>query len=330
MGVVKMKILNYFSYNLKKLAEQYSQKKIAEDTNVSPASINNYINKDSEPSIYFLMQLKNAYGINIDDFLFRPMEQREKSINLPNDYERFVGNYMFYHYDTSPSKGSASTYANNTLNYGVCTIYVSGDELKTKTIFLSKRKEAEELHEKLNKMESLDMVLDVFNAQGKHMYEGDFSYTSTQLFLSLTNNEKNDRTLLIFNNPPSIKEYIGGIGTVNTVSRGREHMPCVQFILMTRDILSISDGEIYNILALGDTEVNLSVETDELIKLFKTLYEDNEFANSLSEDHKKNLVENTLGNLLGETIEANMFRFAKVSSIDDDNYYRMIKRNRDV
>ena len=68
-----MKNANYFSSNLRRLAEEYSQKKIAEDTKVSPASINNYINKDSEPSIYFLMALKKAYGINIDDFLFKPL-----------------------------------------------------------------------------------------------------------------------------------------------------------------------------------------------------------------------------------------------------------------
>ncbi len=325
-----MKVQNYFSVNLKKLAERYSQKKIAEDTRVSPASINNYINKDSEPSIYFLMQLKSAYGINVDDFLFKPLEKAGKSSDLPVDYERFLGNYMLYHYDTSPSKGEASTYANNTLNYGVTTLYLNGDEIKSKTLFMSNRKEAEEILETLNTQEKLNNVLEFYDAHEKYKYEGDFSYSNSQLFLSLSNAEKNDKSLLIFNNPPSIKDYLGGIGTVNTVSRGREHMPCVQYILMTRDILSISDGEIYNLLALDLPDVNLSVETDELIKLFKTLYGDNEVATTLAEDHKKNIIENTLSNLLSESIEANAFRFAKVSSNDDDKYYRMIKRNRDV
>ena len=38
---------NYFVHNLKTLSEQYSQKQLAQDTQVSPASINNYLNKDS-------------------------------------------------------------------------------------------------------------------------------------------------------------------------------------------------------------------------------------------------------------------------------------------
>jgi len=326
-----MKIANYFSANLKKLAEIYSQKKIAEDTKVSPASINNYINKDSEPSIYFLMGLKQAYGINIDDFLFKPLDSKQRAEHLPDGYERFLGNYMLYHYDTSASKGQASTYAKNTLNYGVVSIYVgSGEELKVKSVFISNRLEAENILKNLNNMTNLNDVIDFYDKQGKYMYEGDFSFTNTQLFLSLVNNEKSDKSLLIFNNPPSVKEYIGGIGTVNTVSRGREHMPCIQYLLITRDILSVPDGEIYNLLALDEPDIDLSVEADELIKLFRTLYKESELSNTLTEEHKKTLIEHSLENLLNESLEANAFRFAKVSSVDDDNYYRIIKRSKDV
>jgi len=326
-----MKVLNYFSQNLKKLAEMYSQKKIAEDTKVSPASINNYINKDSEPSIYFLMGLKQAYGIDIDDFLFKPLTAAEKQEALPDDYERFVGNYMLYHYDTSAYKGRVSTYAKNTLSYGIVSVFVDKDEgLIAKSLFIANRREAENTLRKLNEFKTKQELIEFYDSQEKYKYEGSFVYSNTQVFMYLVNHEKNDRSLTILNNPPSVKEYIGGIGTVNSVSRGREHMPCIQHVLLTRNIMSIPDGEIYNLLALGDPDINLSVETDELIKLFKTLYSDNDFANSLSEENKRLLIHDSVKNMMSESLEANAFRFAKVSSVDDDRYYRIIKRGNDV
>ena len=56
--------------NLKKLTKQYTQQYIADKTGFSQSSINNYLTKNSEPSIQFLIALKDAFGISVDDFLF--------------------------------------------------------------------------------------------------------------------------------------------------------------------------------------------------------------------------------------------------------------------
>ena len=80
--------------NLKVLASKYTQKYIAEQTGFSQSSINNYLSKSSEPSIQFLIALKNAFGICIDEFLFSDIDtSREVS------YDRFVGNYIVYYYN---------------------------------------------------------------------------------------------------------------------------------------------------------------------------------------------------------------------------------------
>ena len=49
------------------------------------------------------------------------------------------------------------------------------------------------------------------------------------------NSNKDDEVYFIFNNPPSVEKYIGGLGTINSVSRGREHNPCVQFIILSKN-----------------------------------------------------------------------------------------------
>ena len=79
---------NNFQNNLKKLAGRFSQKYIAEKTGFSQSSINNYLTKNSEPSIQFLVALKDAFGICVDDFLFSDYVS-ENYVS----YEKFLGNY---------------------------------------------------------------------------------------------------------------------------------------------------------------------------------------------------------------------------------------------
>ena len=66
--------MSNFQKNLKVLANKYTQKYIAEKTGFSQSSINNYLAKSCEPSIQFLIALKNEFGICIDDFLFSEIE----------------------------------------------------------------------------------------------------------------------------------------------------------------------------------------------------------------------------------------------------------------
>lgn len=71
-------LMSMFQENLKKLAGQYSQKYIAHRTGFSQSSINNYLSKSSEPSIQFLIALKEAFGISVDDFLFSSFDAKEQ------------------------------------------------------------------------------------------------------------------------------------------------------------------------------------------------------------------------------------------------------------
>src|SRR5690554_692377 len=101
---------NYFSENLKSLAKLYTQKDIAIKTKASPASITNYINGQTEPSLPFIMALKQSFDINIDDFLFKPIDFAMVDGFTNSKFNRFSGNYIFYYYDTSAYKGSANLY----------------------------------------------------------------------------------------------------------------------------------------------------------------------------------------------------------------------------
>lgn len=314
-----------FKSNLKKLADKYSQRYIAERTGFSQASINNYLTKDSEPSIQFLIAINKAFGIGVDDFLFSNYEEM-----ATEDKTKFVGNYIVYYYNNSSYKGEIHTNLKNTLNYGVISIIKRNAKDRNVIVFgafFKDRNNAVSLLESCNKCSNFDEYKNLYLDNLNH-YEGDMNSNEHNIFISFSNKYKDDKVSFIFNNPPSNNCYIGGIGTVNSVSRGREHNPCVQFAIISKKLIDRPDGEIYNSLCLGYTEVDFTTPVSELVLLFKRLYmEKNELSANLSNEQKESIVENKLKYYFNEIAEANMFRFSKISNQEDDIVYRMLKEN---
>jgi len=318
-------VTNFFKNNLRKLADKYSQKYIADKTGFSQSSINNYLSKNSEPSIQFLIALKDAFGIDIDGFLFSNYEESEIA-----DADRYVGNYLVYYYNNSAYKGEIHTNIKNTLNYGVLSV-IKKNEIDKNVIvygsFYKDRVEAVKTLKSANENFSYESIYQLHSGK-KNFYDGSIRSNLNNLFISLSNKNKDDEVYFIFNNPPSNADYIGGLGTINSVCRGREHNPCVQFAIMSRKLINRPDGEIYNSLSLGYTDVDFNTPVNELVELFKRLYvENNELSNNLTEDQKESIIENKLKYYFNEIVDANMFRFAKITNHEDDVVYRILKES---
>ncbi|MBO5884313.1 MAG: helix-turn-helix transcriptional regulator [Clostridia bacterium] len=320
--------MDIFLINLKNLANIYTQKDIAEKTGFSASSIANYLSGKSQPSALFLLQLKKHYKIDIDQFLTTEIDVsnfNSKPSEASN--KKYVGNYIVYYYNSSAYKGKVGSYNYDVLTFGIITVvddidFSSNKGIKSYGLFMLKRDQAEEYFNTLNSFEGDVKKIAEFYSSFENYYWGNLEQNSAQLFISLKNNT--DKCMIILNNPPSTKKYIGGLGTVNSISRGREHVPCIQYILLSRAMFTIPDGEIYNILSLGLTEINIKNETNELINLIKKLYL-NKTESGLTEYQQRHIVEDSIKNIIFDTIDSNMFRFAKVSNVEDDNYYRLIK-----
>ena len=319
--------MDIFINNLKHLAKLYSQHDIAEKTGFSSGSIANYINGKSLPSAQFLLALKRAYKIDIDQFLTTNMD--DTSFNLVKDisYKKYFGTYIVYYYNSSAYKGKVGSYNYDILTFGIISIVDDVDisspkGVKAYGLFMVDRQKAEEYFKTLSSFDGDVKKIADFYARFPNYYWGSLDQNPQQIFVSLNNN--NDKCMIILNNPPTQSHYIGGLGTVNSISRGREHIPCVQYILVASKILKIPDGEIYNLLALGISDFNIKNEVNELINLFKRLYS-NQKDSGLSEYQQKKIIEDSVKNIISNCIESNMFRFAKVSNFEDDNYYRLIK-----
>ena len=321
-------IMSNFQKNLKVLANKYTQKHIADCTGFSQSSINNYITKSSEPSIQFLIALKNAFGICIDDFLFADISAEETV-----SYDRFVGNYIVYYYNNNSYKGEVHTNLSSTLNYGVISIVKEHNLDKNVAVygtFMKDKTEATRLLRQLNSYNSGKELIESYKANNSY-YKGDIKTTGQSIFIDLYNAFNGDQCYMIFNNPPSTQNYIGGVGTVNTIARGREHNPCVQFIIISKFLIDKPDGEIYQCLKFDDVNVNLDYAVKDLIALFKRLFvEKNEISSALSENQKIAILQNKLEYHFDDILESNIFRFAKISNKEDDMIYKLIKEGIDV
>lgn len=319
---------NKFQENLKKLSKIYTQKELALKTGFSQSSINNYLSKTSEPSMSFLIALKDALGINIDDFLFEDFEIENKTSN-----DKFIGNYMVYYYNNNSYKGEVHNSLKNVLNYGIISIVKEKEfdnKVQVVASFSSDRWAIVKRLKELNNLQKLEEITQKHSEYG-NIYYGDISNNEQSIFINISNNNIGDKASIILNNPPSKNiEYLGGVGTINTIARGREHNPCVQYIIISKKILDMPEGEIYKSLKLDNYKIDMDEACVDMLGLLKNIYLDNsEIAMSLTDDQKQAIIKNKLEYHFQNILDANMFRFAKISNKEDDYIYKLIKEGVD-
>lgn len=317
---------NFFNQNLQNLSKFHTQKVIADKTGFSQSSINNYIAGTSEPSIKFLIKLKEAFDINIEEFLFSYIDYKNTMQRL--NINRFTGNYICYYYNNSAYKGDIHN-SISALNYGVISIVNIGGNALVYGTFTKNKKNAIKSLETLNRFSSNEEIIDFHNS-AENVYAGKLNSTNENIFIELECKEKEDKVFMILKNPPSSASYIGGIATMNSVARGREHNPCVQYILTSKKVVNQPDGEIYNLLSMGNVDVDLTNVAVEIVELFKNLYIVNsQLSTALDENQKINLIENKLKYHFDIIVEANEFRYGKISNREDDDFYQLIKEEMD-
>ena len=67
------------------------------------------------------------------------------------------------------------------------------------------------------------------------------------------------------------------------------------------------------------------------MNMFKRLYIDkNDISSELDEDQKLAIIKNKLEYHFEQILEANSFRFAKISNREDDSIYKLIKESMSV
>lgn len=337
--------------NLKSLIEQngLTQKELAKKTGFCEAAVCKYFRGNQFPPIDFLFNLKKLYGISIDDFLSRkmiePVENKEElEIRKAHDllerklYEKYCGNYIVYYLDTSNYKGRDSNTPAESLVYGVINIHeveTNLDKPKFESVAffgIDSREEAEKIKESLESLSSLEEIAKYVhsakdNDGQNNIYIGDFEFGAKHAYITLKH-ENIDKALIILYRVDTNKPiYNGGLGVINSGSKGREKMPTAQFMALSRYSLSLSPEEIHHELLLSHPTFKADEEIKNLIAMFKNTYLVNNASSSLFSDYQKELMLKAyLEDNIKKIITRNLDRYAKASERDDSNWYKLIKR----
>lgn len=337
--------------NLKTLIEQngLTQKELAEKVGFCEAAVCKYFRGNQFPPIDFLFNLKKLYGISIDDFLSRkmiePVENKEElemrkahELLERNLYKKYCGNYMVYYLDTSNYKGRDSNTPAESLVYGVINIHEVETNLdkpefeSVAFLGIDSREEAEKIKESLDSLSSMEEIAKyVHNTKGKNgqnnIYTGDFEFGAKHAYITLKH-ENIDKALIILYRVDTNKSvYNGGLGVINSGSKGREKMPTAQFMALSRYSLSLSPEEIHHELLLSHPTFKADEEIKNLIAMFKNTYLTNDSSTSLFSDYQKELMLKAyLEDNIKKIITRNMDRYAKASERDDSNWYKLIKK----
>ncbi len=332
------------SSNLKRLIAQHktTQKELANRLGVAAASMTDYCKGRRVPNVEFFVSLKNLYDISIDDFLTKsinpsastlPVSEAAIDRSMMTTYHKYCGIYFVYYFDTSKYKGRDTQPPKDSVIYGILFIYENPSSLDVSefscaaVLGINDREKAAVLKKTLEGLGDPSKIIDHIGSKFPHTaYYGDFELTQDHAFISMSHTNT-DKALLILhrvdNNKPN---YTGGIGTINSVSKGRERAPVVQFMGVSRYPLSMSVEEIHHSLLLNYPNFKAEKETEEMIRNFKTLYVENEEARKeFSEYQKSIIVQSTLERYIKKSLERNMFRYGKISERDDDEWYHAIK-----
>lgn len=337
--------------NLKTLAEQngLTQKELAEKVGFCEAAVCRYFRGNQFPPIDFLFNLKKLYGISIDDFLSRkmiePVESKEEleirkahELLERNLYKKYCGNYMVYYLDTSNYKGRDSNTPAESLVYGVINIHEVETNLdkpefeSVAFLGIDSREEAEKIKESLDSLTSMVEIAKYVHSSKdndgqNNIYTGDFEFGAKHAYITLKH-ENIDKALIILYRVDTNKPvYNGGLGVINSGSKGREKMPTAQFMALSRYSLSLSPEEIHHELLLSHPTFKADEEIKNLIAMFKNTYLTTDSSTSLFSDYQKELMLKAyLEDNIKKIITRNMDRYAKASERDDSNWYKLIKK----
>ena len=332
------------SSNLKKLIIQNgtTQKELADKLGVAAASMTDYCKGRRIPNVGFFVSLKNLYDISIDDFLTKsinpsaspvPLNKHSFDSNMMDTYQKYCGIYFVYYLDTGKYKGRDTQPPKDSVHFGLLFIYENPSSLDVPEfscaaiLGIKDREKVPYIKKDLEGLGEPSKIIDyIGKTYPNTAYYGDFELSQEHAFISMRHTNT-DKALFIFhrvdNNKPN---YTGGIGTVNSISKGRERAPVIQFIGISRYPLSMSIEEIHHSLLLNYPIFNAESETEEMIRNFKTLYLDSELSGQgFSEYQKSIIVRSTLERYIKKSLERNMFRYGKISERDDDEWYHAIK-----
>ena len=311
------------------------------------------------PAVYpFIANLSNYSGITLDLLLNTRVDFDEgygKNDTLMLDLSSLRGIYYFYYLDSSPYVGHEYEIDSRSLRFGLLLIYydyedaehhallLAGLTRKEMTDTISRYKDRFTLASTFKAGKAHDDLKDhLHEFRGVRIFEGIISSLDKDFVLfdmNCTSVSKDHLTMIFYYQSLNPNSYIGGLGEGLSISRGNESTPCAQLFGTSKYELDVSNEQIVQSLLLPLACPDLSLADEEtlraLVRKLSAYYSQSRNAeNSIvgdhldamfSEDDIRILIASNLRKILIDMVTRNHQRSFKITEIDDNRWYHLIK-----
>ena len=356
--------LRNFHYLLQK--SQKSQAQFCEidlKGHPSPQQLAGYKRKGRDIPYRTMVRIATAFNKTVEEMtgsiLEGPKEGQNAAQTNHAQYEKYCVTFDYAYFDTSAPLGNNRKPTPGALNYAVITICsgvnpVGAIVYHAYGLFHCTEMERTILYGHLN---GLDLSCDAAKVQEaywkaaehkdspeqdpriKYLYEGTFQLEGDMVELSLHQARGSDFVHIMMHNRAATssdgKTFSGGLATMMSVSRGEEHMPCLQAGLLSvpkknpakepdpnkrHAFPYLSKEEVAQMLYLAPPEVNFDNEAKECLKYMKLISsldtEDEDLQYTVEQYFKKKLI---------AVMRKNQLSYFKLSRSMDSEAYQQLK-----
>lgn len=327
-----------------------------------PSQFAAYKRKKRDIPFRTIARIAVAYGYTPEQLYGQLLDQTksrgydtDKTAPRPNDeYNKYIGTYHMAYFSTDAKLGGNKRTTARALSYGVLSVYfgnaVDGiPTLRVAAFSNCTEQERNSLIRCLSNAEAqnssrgirtcYEKAAYVQNQNGdmprqKCFYEGEMTLTERVAEITLRQVRGSDVVHIELHNRAANSSegsrYKGGLATMMSTSRGAEHMPCIQAVILSkRGFENIAKEELANMLFLEPPKVDLREETKAIITYMKALFPNDDtdtLISHLGDSDKAFILESFIEKKLTEVIKRNVLGYYKVSTEMDSEIYKAVCR----
>lgn len=330
--------------------------------NIATGALSNYIDGKRLPGVELMVYLcnmpdfhKRGLDFTVNDLLsedFDPEGTLKFKGSLSNgthayiEHSDFIGNYLCYFNEQSDITDKYGNKNTRELRYGVLSVYddINGVTARSVTkvaaVFFkaSESSKAFALKKDLDSFHNASCVDNSkLSAKGERnkkiielmskkagIYTGELTFSGQFAFVDIASKAYNDKALIVLYVPPksTITNYVGGIGSIASVSHGREHMPTAQKIIISKHELAGSAESISPHLNMSYPNLTHIKDGQDIGKLCDKLYGGD--YDCLNREDKIAIIQNRVNKIIKDYIKDNLCCASSVSEVEDAQIYKLI------
>lgn len=333
------------------------------DGNLSSPQLTSYKHRGKDIPFHAMALVAAYFHTTVETMCSTLMDEMEltpggtlAALGRPaSECNKYLGTYDLAYFDTGKQVGKNTRTTAQSLGYGLMSVYLGNavngaPTLKVAAFVNCTKEERDAIETAVKKAQATNRVPDIRDCyrncaksfhslktpnenRYKCLYEGSLELTERVAEFTLHQVQGTDVVHIIAHNRAAISSsgahYRGGLATMMSVSRGAEHMPCAQSVIISRrGFATVSGEELANYLYLCPPQIDVKESTNAILEYMKLLFaggENNPVA-VFSEEDRRYCLESYAEKKLSEAVRRNILSYYKVSIEMDYDVYQKFCR----